>query len=43
MKIRFLLALAGLALGLALLAFVQQKDAITDPPIFQQLHAIGKN
>jgi uncharacterized protein (TIGR02246 family) len=42
MKIRYLLALVGLAISFALPSFAQQKDAITDPQIIEQLHAIGK-
>ena len=42
MKTRSLLTLAGLAIGFALPAFGQERDAAVDPQIVQQLHAIGK-
>ena len=42
MKTRSLLSLAGLAIGFALPAFCQERDAAVDAQIVQQLHAIGK-
>jgi hypothetical protein len=42
MKIRSLIALAGLVIGFTVPTFAQQKDTITDPQIIEQLHAIGK-
>ena len=42
MKTRSLFTLAGLAIGFALPAFGQERDAAVDPQIVQQLHAIGK-
>ena len=41
MKIRLLLALAGLAIGFAVPTFAQQKDTV-DPQIIQQYAALGK-
>ena len=41
MKIRLLLALVGLAISFALLAFAQQKDTV-DPQITELLNALGK-
>ena len=41
MKIRFLLALVGLALGYAVPAFAQEKDTV-DPQIRQQLDALSE-
>jgi hypothetical protein len=40
MKIRLLLALAGLAISFALPTFAQQKDA-AEPPIVQQRDLLG--
>jgi uncharacterized protein (TIGR02246 family) len=41
MKMRLLIALAGLAIGFVLPAFAQQKDTV-DPQISEQLSALGK-
>jgi hypothetical protein len=40
MKIRFLLALVGLAISFALPGFAQQKDTV-DPEVRQQIEAFG--
>lgn len=42
MKIRLLVALAGLAISFAVPAIAQQKDTVLDPQLFQQLVALGK-
>jgi ketosteroid isomerase-like protein len=42
MKIRSLLALAGLAIGFAVPIFAQQKDTAPDPQVRQQVVAIAK-
>jgi uncharacterized protein (TIGR02246 family) len=41
MKIRFLLALVGLAISFALPTFAQQKETV-DPQIIEQLNAVAK-
>jgi len=42
MKTRLLIALVGLQISFALPTFAQQKNAVTDPQITQEILAIGK-